>query len=266
MLQVARELIIESGVTISLEELRLEDVIHRAGAPRSSVYRIWPYKGDFIDDLLHHMAGQDWFGAGMFNQEARDLAAEIIANRQEMLVTPQGRRALLLEAARLAVLLNLQLRAADREWRINLALAVTAGFIGDPEIRARSEILMAEADLRFSTEMTDFYRLMAQTLGLRLRAPAYRYEHLALASAALLDGLARRQLVADAMNSASPPGGGSALAEIMNAPLPGPGLDGEQADWSFAAVAFVGLVDAFLEPDPDFGAGGGPGPAVSSQP
>jgi hypothetical protein len=39
---------------------------------------------------------------------------------------------------------------------------------------------------------------------------------------------------------------------LLNAPLPGPGLDGKPAEWTLAAFAYLGVVDAFIELDPDF--------------
>ena len=39
---------------------------------------------------------------------------------------------------------------------------------------------------------------------------------------------------------------------LLNAPLPGPGLNGETADWTLVSYAYLGLVDGFVELDPDF--------------
>ncbi len=39
---------------------------------------------------------------------------------------------------------------------------------------------------------------------------------------------------------------------LLNAPVPGPGLDGEPAEWTLAAFAYLGVIDSFLELDPDF--------------
>ena len=39
---------------------------------------------------------------------------------------------------------------------------------------------------------------------------------------------------------------------LLNDPIPGPGLHGEPAEWTLAAFAYLGVVDAFMELDPDF--------------
>jgi hypothetical protein len=39
---------------------------------------------------------------------------------------------------------------------------------------------------------------------------------------------------------------------LLNGPVPGPGLDGKPAAWTLAAFAYLGVLDEFLELDPDF--------------
>jgi AcrR family transcriptional regulator len=57
MLGAGRELALEAGAALTIEHLRLEEVIQRARVPRSSAYRLWPYKEDYIEDLLCYLAG-----------------------------------------------------------------------------------------------------------------------------------------------------------------------------------------------------------------
>ena len=57
MLDAGRELAIEAGAALTIEHLRLEEVIQRARVPRSSVYRLWSYRDEYIDDLLCYLAG-----------------------------------------------------------------------------------------------------------------------------------------------------------------------------------------------------------------
>jgi AcrR family transcriptional regulator len=52
MLDAAGAMIGRTGLTVSLEHLSFEDVIHQAGVARSAVYRRWPYKDLFFSDLL----------------------------------------------------------------------------------------------------------------------------------------------------------------------------------------------------------------------
>ena len=104
--------------------------------------------------------------------------------------------------------------------------------------------------------MAEFYQLMGDGLGLRLRSPAYSYTHLAAATAALVEGLALRQILAEAQHGN--PGSRTHqhqnldLEQLISSPLPGPGIDGKPAVWSLAALAFTGILDTFVEPDPDY--------------
>jgi hypothetical protein len=256
MLAAARNLVFASGVTISLEDLSLEEVIRHAGVPRSSVYRIWPYKGDFVDDLLCHMAGPNWYGTSAFDQETIDLATKIVSDHQQELSTPEGRRAVVLEAARQAVLQNFRAIAASQDWHIYVALVATVRFTRDDAARTRIEEALADSEAMFLTRMADFYQLMAKALGFRLRNPNYSYQHLAAAGAALVEGIALRQILAEAqrnsLTSRKRQQPDINLGGLISSPLPGPGIDGEPADWSLAAIAFLGIIDAFVEPDPDF--------------
>ena len=42
------------------------------------------------------------------------------------------------------------------------------------------------------------------------------------------------------------------LEQLINFPLPGPGIDGKPAVWSLAALAFTGILDTFVEPDRNY--------------
>ncbi|MBM7788515.1 TetR/AcrR family transcriptional regulator [Tenggerimyces flavus] len=56
MLAAGAKLVGRTGLTVSLEHLSLEDLIHAAGVARSAVYRRWPYKDLFFGDLLRELA------------------------------------------------------------------------------------------------------------------------------------------------------------------------------------------------------------------
>ena len=92
-----------------------------------------------------------------------------------------------------------------------------------------------------------------ERLGLRMRHPAYCVQHLVAAGAALLHGLALQQALKldtdGQLVSAGPHGTDRPLGGFISEPIPGPGFNGVPADWSVAAIAFMGLVDAFLEAD-----------------
>lgn len=242
MLAAAREIVAKTGVSVRVEDLSLEQVIQHARVPRSSVYRIWPYKEDFLDDLLCHLAGPDWLGGTAFDEQTIEIVRQVVADNRHRLGTAAGRREVLCEAVRLGVRRNLQAVVDSRERRIFTALGATLDSLRDNEVRQRVRAELERTELNLLTKMTEFYRDVTTALGLRPRHPSYTLQHLAAAGAALVEGFALRARVAAE----------GTFADVIGGPLPGPGLDGQVADWTPAAIAFLGLLDTYLEPDPDF--------------
>ena len=110
MLDAGRELAIEAGAALTIEHLRLEEVIQRARVPRSSVYRLWSYREEYIDDLLCYLAGAgSLFGnRPVFDPETFSIASNVLADNRHLLASPDGRRALLREVVRLTTTRNYQ--------------------------------------------------------------------------------------------------------------------------------------------------------------
>jgi AcrR family transcriptional regulator len=251
MLAAAREIVSKTGVTLRVEDLSLEQVIQHARVPRSSVYRIWPYKEEFLDDLLCHLAGPDWLGGTVFDEQTIETVTEVVTANRHRLTTAAGRRAVLCEAVRLGVLRNLQAVTTSRERQIFTALVTTLDSIRGDRTRQRIQAALERTETDLIGRMSEFYRQLCTTLGLRPRRPEYTFPHLAAAGAALVEGFALRARIAQPATE-NPPSPQWTLNGLLGHPLPGPGIDGRPTDWHPAAVAFLGLVDTFLEPDPDF--------------
>lgn len=254
MLEEARRMVATLGMTASLEDLSMEDVIAAAGVPRGSVYRIWPYRDDFIGDLLVRMAGPDWFGTAALDMETLDLVVRTLA-QHDRFDTPKDRRRAVLKAVRLAAERNFSFLANSADWKVYIALIATSGGSGDPKIRSRVADALARSDARFTTEMAKFYELVSRFLGLRLR-DSYTFEHLAVAGAAVVEGLALRRLLvetADETAAQEPTGTEDPLARLrilVTESLPGPST-GEDDKWSLAALGFLGVLDRLIEPAPE---------------
>src|SRR6478672_2335855 len=58
MLGAAIEMINRTGLTVSLDHIRFEDVIRDADVARSTAYRHWPYKDLFFSDLVKELASR----------------------------------------------------------------------------------------------------------------------------------------------------------------------------------------------------------------
>lgn len=265
MFEAAQELVCEMDVKISLEDLGFEDVIHRAGVPRSSVYRVWPYRGNFVDDLLAYLAGPKRLGGAALDQETINLGIKIVEENQRFLADPVRRRALLQETVRQAVAQNFEAIFKSRDWHIYIALVATARTTrGDVNAVGHTNITNAlvRSEVHFVQTMENFYRVMFESFRLRFKYPNVGFAQIATAGAALVEGLALRKVLLEAAvalnsNHLTPEQNDDVqkLGSYIEVSAPGPSLTGGQAEWSLAALAFQGLLDALVEPELGLDAG-----------
>lgn len=251
MLNAGRELAVEAGAALTIEHLRLEEVIQRARVPRSSVYRLWPYKEQYIDDLLCYLAGPgSWFSSsGAFDPDTFAVIEKTIAENRHLLGTMDGRRAVLCEAARLGAARNYQAFSESPTWRMHMALLATLGSTRTGEARQRIATALEDGQTKSRRSLVALYEYLKATLGLRERDPARTIEHMVLAGGVMIQSFALRNI--QVQTSVGAPDADT-VNELLNTPIPGPGLDGKPAPWTLAAYCYLALVDAFLEPDPDW--------------
>lgn len=252
MLDAGRELALEAGAALTIEHLRLEEVIQLARVPRSSVYRMWPYKEDYIDDLLCYLAGAgSWFSERpALDPETFTKVTQILADNEHLLASESGRRALLCEVVRVTTAINYQVLSESSHWRLHMALIATLGSTRSGEARRRIAAALENAQMKSRDSMVALFGQLASALGLRMRDPARTAEHMQLAGGLLVQSMALRNVQVQA--ALGDTAEAALVDKLLNAPLPGPGLHGEPAEWSLPALAFLGVVDAFVELDPDF--------------
>src|ERR1700761_4111514 len=196
MLKAGRELALEAGAALTIEHLRLEEVIQRARVPRSSVYRMWAYREEYIDDLLCYLAGGgSWFSdRPVLEPETFADVKHILEENARLLATLEGRRALLCEITRVTVTRNYAALTESTPWRLHMALVATLGSTRSGEARKRIAAALEDSQ-RISREM--MVALLAQlqgVLGLRLRDPAHTLDHVALAGGLVVQSLALRNV------------------------------------------------------------------------
>jgi AcrR family transcriptional regulator len=265
MLDAGRELAVEAGAALTIEHLRLEEVIQRARVPRSSVYRLWAYKDNFLDDLLVYLAGPgSWYrGSGTFDPETFDVVRGIIADNARRLATPEGRRAVLCEATRLGTAHNYEAFSESLTWRLHMALATTLGSTRAEATRQKIAAALEEWQSRSRQAQCALYEYLKSALGLRERDPARTIEHMVLAGGIMIQSFALRNIQTAA---AGDDPGAAGASDLLNRPIPGPGLDGRPAAWSLAAYCYLAVLDAFLEPDPAWSPPEAPGPEPPGSP
>jgi len=254
MLEAGRDLAIESGAALTIEHLRVEEIIQRARVPRSSAYRMWPYREDYIDDLLCYLAGAgNWFNdRPIFDPGTFTVLKQVVEDNRELISQPGGRRALLCEVVRLTVAQNYGALSESGTWRLHMALSATLGSTRSGEARQKIAAALEESQRVSRESLVAVFGFLAAELGLRMRDPAATIEHMQLAGGLLVQSLALRNVQVQAAADGDDSGEAAQVDTLLNAPLPGPGLNGQPAEWTLAAFAYMGVVDAFVELDPDF--------------
>ena len=283
MLGAGRDMARAAGAALTIEHLLLEEVIQRARVPRSSAYRLWPHREDYVDDLLCYLAGEgSWFSdRPVFDPETFTMVKQVCEANEALIATAEGRLALLREVVRLTADSGYEALTASVPWRLHMALVVTLGSTRSGAARKRIAAALEDAQRRSRESMVAVLDYLMGRLGLRLRDPAYTLDHVQLAGGLLIQSLALRNVqVRTATEDVADPAGGSGQAqgprpaggpglvdpavdpraltaasrvnELLNEPIPGPGLDGGPAAWSLAGLAYLGVIERLIEPDPDF--------------
>jgi len=238
MLEAATALVNETGLTVSLEHISLEEVIRAAGVSRSAAYRRWPYKDLFFSDLLKELARAASPGI-LDDSETLELVRQIVAEHSDWLATPESRNQLVLELIRQAALRDFEWVLGSKEWRTYLALHATFLSLADGELRDELQAILAHSEEAFVARIAEAWRRMADLLGLRLRPEVgATYETLASLLSTSLRGLVLMALATPDV----------ATRRITARPFG----TGESSEWSLVALAAASIAYGLLEPDPAF--------------
>ena len=180
------------------------------------------------------------------------MLKQVVEDNRELISQPGGRRAVLCEIVRLTVAQNYSALTDSSLWRLHMALSATLGSTRSGEARQKIAAALEEAQRVSRDSLVAVFGFLAGELGLRMRDPAATIEHMQLAGGLLVQSVALRNVQVRAAAGADGCGEAAKVDALLNAPLPGPGLNGQPAEWTLAAFAYMGVVDAFIELDPDF--------------
>lgn len=238
MLQAAMDMINNSGLTVGLDHISFEDVIHHASVARSAAYRRWPYKDLFFSDLLRELAKGASPAIAVSNLTAVRAVRRIILDRLDWVADPGLRTALVAEVLRQGALKELQIFSATPEWRTYLALQATFLGLADEEVRTQilASLQQSEADL--TVGLAEAYRRITELLGCRLR-PELK---VTFADVAQLTTATMRGMVIMAPSNPE-----LVTRTVHTDPFGAPG----PAEWTQPALALAGIVMTFIEADPD---------------
>lgn len=237
MLDTAQRLVERAGgLAVSVENVSLEKVIKESGVSRTSAYREWANKDEFYIDLLCDLAGPNWQGTAAFDEKTILLARSVIAENLGQLASPEGRFLLMREAVRQAAEQNFNTVVSSSQWRSYVALTATALSLQDESTQARVVTALQEAERVFISRMSRFYQDMSLILGFRLRTGVTSFDTLAAVGAAVVEGLALRQIL---------------MSDLVQKKLELEGNNGVE-EWHLAALGYFGVLEQLIEPEPNY--------------
>jgi AcrR family transcriptional regulator len=237
MLRAGAAMVAETGLTVSIEHLSLEDVIQQAKVSRSTVYRRWPYKDLFFSDLLRELAKGAMPAAIAGEATALPGIKRLLLEHLDWLARPDRRQDLLLELIRFGGRHDFETMLGSVEWHTYLALHATFLSVVDENLRTDLRAALLASERTFIGRIASSWERLSSLLGYRLRP----------GSGATFEGIAN-MLSADlrghVLMALTGPDPGSLTIEAQP-----PGAL-ESAAWSLPALAAVSIATTFFEPDP----------------
>ncbi len=237
MLQAATAMVNETGLTVSLDHISFEEIIHDARVSRSAVYRRWPYKDMFFSDLLKELAKAATPAAISGVESALPGIRRIVLDHLDWLQTPELRHNLVLELMRQGALHEFETMRSSTEWRTYLALHTTFLSVADDALRSDLQAALAESERSFISGIAASWERLVGLLGYRLRPElGATFETMASLLSADLRGLVIMAL---------------ATPDIATRPIRARPFGATQTtEWSLTAIGVTSIALAFLEADP----------------
>lgn len=223
------------GLSLGIDAPLLEKLTSGADVSVRQFNQIWPSVDAFLTDLFCELANQ----AQIDRADSQTLLTtwQYLSMRTSDLNSLEGRRGVLVDIIRTAAEYNFGAVTASSKWRTYAALSTT--IMSWPEGEARTRVLDAlrASELSFVDTMESFYRNVLPTIGYRLK-PVFSddYQPFVVAAASVIEGLGIVR---------------STVPTLVETRFDFPADNGTEA-WSVASLAFMGVVDAFIEPDPGF--------------
>lgn len=239
MIEAGARLVGESGLRISFDLLRLEEVISEAGVSRTAVYKRWPRKEQYYADLLLRLAGDAHPVTAAYDTGTPDAVIKVAEEHSDWFGTAAGRHRLFIEMCRLGAHQNYEALVERPDWRVYMTLHAAYLTLPGGEFKDSLRVALEKSEARFRDTMAEFYKVILALIGYRLR-PGVADEE--IRQFVLLGGAAVEGVVLTS-------GVNEDLRERRF--LMDPFGVNELQDWSHAAFLFTSLAVACAEPDPD---------------
>lgn len=227
VLAAAHDVFNDAGLTIGFDNVRLEDLIRVAGVPRSSVYRLWRSKDEFVADLVTEV-----FSAESTIEAAAPGEIAALLQAVESAKSLASRRALLVEQIDAYTARRLDAITTSARWLASSALlasgSATASASAQSAVQSAVVVALGAVEERDLTRAQDFYSEILRIFEKRMRGDL-SVAHLATASNSLIEGVAQRHLARPSLLQSDPE---------------------STTRWGFVGAALVGIVESMTEDVP----------------
>jgi len=231
VLGTAESLLSETGLTVSLDHLNMEELIRRVGVPRTSTFNEFGGKEGLITALILKMIRPDESQGAAFSPATIEVAQRVVSENQYRLIDQSGCDAVLREAIRQGAKQNYDDITSSAYWKTYMALSVSLP--GLP-VERRNQVLemLRLVEGRFIETMSSFYDTLLVVLRRRVR-DGFNTQQIAAAGSAVVEGIAERRFV---------------NPELVDTPVWQVGLDGELVEWHLASIGFLSVIEGMTEP------------------
>ncbi len=237
VLRSATEFVESDGLTLGLRTGLIDEFAAGAGISKRQFSQVWSSQETFLADLFCELANQAQIDRA--DTETLLTTWQYLSSRVDEFYTSEGRRKVLVDVIRIAVKYNFDVVTASNKWRTYAALSTTILSWPEGEDRARMLDALRASELSFVDTMESFYRNLLPTVGYQLKAEFHNdYQPFVVAAASVIEGLGIVRATVPA---------------LVEAHFDLESESGTEA-WSVASLAFIGVLDAFFEPNPDFDA------------
>jgi AcrR family transcriptional regulator len=233
LIEKASELIVASGLSLTLDRLRIDELLDETGIPRTTFYRRWRSKDELLAQILVAVLENSVSAESEYDEAASTTVAMTVAAHHALMSTRAGRYRVLREAIRMAVHENFIAVRSSVQWKMLVAIRATIDDMPDDDSRRRITQALTITEEHFIKKMAELYTRMLPVFNYRFR-PGTSAQQLAISGAALVEGLAARS---------------TSSADVVDLPIPGPGVDGDPVPWHLASLAFWAMLQAFAEQD-----------------
>jgi hypothetical protein len=232
ILSTAARYISENGLAMGGSENMLQAVADTFNIQPNSVYSGWENAQAFYGDVLLEVARSGH--PSRVDDDTLIASWQFLAMSAGGLRDEESRHHLLMDIIRTAAEHNFIAISRSSSWKNFVMLSVSADLPANRKAEIESALQRNETE--FLQRMAGFYKTITDVLGYRLKPHLVDgYEALSLACAALIEGLSVVR------KSAKP---------VIEKRFPREA--GGRVPWSVVSLAFVGIVETFIELDPDY--------------